>query len=283
MTSKIFLSVFCISAMCLMASCTKDPHWPPSHATKGDITGKVTIYDSLGRALSDHSGVRVTLDSSNLSTITDASGAYTFKKVKAGRYSFTYAKPGYGTYRIIRQLHAGSAQATQLPDADVGKIYDGPPVTSFAYFGLGGTPDNPRTVILIDFAYDMRLPTASVLYMDSSSALLPDTGAAFTKTNFRANIRYNAQQGYQFPTQYQTPEIDPEVIRADSVLLYSRFINFYLAFDNIRDIHYIDEQGRTIYPCTGAKLGQFNIQGSIFQWDPNNPNGNLKTVEKIKP
>ncbi|PSL33493.1 carboxypeptidase-like regulatory domain-containing protein [Chitinophaga ginsengisoli] len=258
MTSKTLLSLCCFVTVGVLFSCSKDQHSEP-YLKKGDITGKVIIYDSLGRALSNHSGVVVTIDSTNLSAITDSTGAYTFKKVKTGRYSFTYKKNGYGTYRIIRQLHAGGPP-TLLPVADVGKIYNGPPVSLFDYFGLG-SPDNPQVVTYTEFQSPMRLPTASVLYIDTTPAL--------TSTNFRAYIRYNAQQGFQNSMWYQTPDIDPHVIRADSILINARRLYFYLAFDNVRDIKYVDEQGRTIHPCTGTKLGSFMLSGSTFQENPN--------------
>lgn len=257
MTSKILLSLYCLVAVCLLFSCTKD-HWPPS-LKKGDITGKVIMYDSMGVALSNHAGVLVTIDSTGLSAITDATGAYSFKKVKAGQYNFSYSKEGYGTYRIIRQLHTGGTTATQLPDAEVGKIYDGPTVTSFDYFGLG-SPNNPQIVTVTSFASPMRLPAASVLYMDT----IPD----LSKTNFRGYIRYAALQGIQDSMYYWTPDIDPHVIRADSVLLKARHLYFYLAFDNLRDIKYIDEQGRTIHPCTGKRLGAFQLYGALFEENP---------------
>lgn len=267
MTSKIILSLFSLIAMYSLFSCTKEgppgPQGPPGdtgvYATlKGDISGKVMIYDSLGRALADHSGVVVIIDSTGLADTTDASGAYSFSQVPAGRYNFSYMKEGYGTYRIIRQLHPGGPQTTKLVNADVGQIYDGPEVTFFEHYGFG-SPDNPRIVTQMEFASPMRRPTASVLYIDTSANL--------SSTNFQANIKYYASMP---PSDmwYQTPEIDPEVIRADSALINARNLYFYVAFDNVRNIYYIDERGRTVYPCTGKRLGSFLLSGSTFTRTP---------------
>jgi len=117
----------------------------------------------------------------------------------------------------------------------------------------------------------MRLPTASVLYIDTTPAL--------TSTNFRATIRYNPLQGLQGSNWYQTPDIDPHVIRADSVLIHAFFLYFYLAFDNNRDIHYIDEQGRTVYPCTGKSLGAYRLSRSTFE---ENPYSSRKTGDNLR-
>lgn len=279
MTSKIILSLFSLIAIYSLFSCTKEgtqgPPGPPGDTgvyvpLKGDLTGKVTIYDTLGRALADHSGVVVIIDSTGLADTTDASGAYSFTDLPAGRYNFSYMKEGYGTYRIIRQLHPGGPQVTKLADADVGQIYDGPPVTLFFHFGFG-SPDNPRIVAYAEFASPMRIPTAAVLYIDTSSAP--------SKTNFKTNIRYHAATE-DSDMWYQTPEIDPEIIRADSSLINARRLDFFLAFDNLRNIHYIDEQGRTVYPCTGKKLGSFTLSGSTFIRTPNSAR---KTDDGIYP
>ncbi|PWV48155.1 carboxypeptidase-like regulatory domain-containing protein [Chitinophaga sp. S165] len=263
MTSKIILSLFSFIAIYSMFSCTKEgdpgPPGPPGDtgvylSLKGNITGKVIVYDTLGRALADHSGVVVIIDSTGLADTTDASGAYSFSDVPAGRYNFSYIKEGYGTYRIIRQLHPGGPQATKLADADVGQIYNGPPVTLFVLFGYG-SPDNPRITQYVEFESQIRKPVATVLYIDTS--------AAPSKTKFKTNIRYYSTWD-AYEAWYETPEIDPEIIRSDSSLINARTLYFFLAFDNLRNIHYRDEQGRTVYPCTGQQLGAFTLSGSTF-------------------
>jgi hypothetical protein len=267
MTSKIILSLFSLIAIYSSFSCTKEgtqgPPGPPGDTgmyvpLKGDIKGKVIVYDSLGIALADYSGVEVIIDSTDLKDTTDASGAYSFSDVPAGRYNFSYRKEGFGTYRIIRQLHPGGPQPTQLKDADVGQIYNGPPVTYFDYFGLG-SPNNPDIVVYVEFASEMRLPTAAVLYISNT----PDLSA----TNFKTNIRYN-RGFYESSNAFQTSPIDPNVIRADTTLLFAPDLYFYLAFDNVRRIYYIDEQGRIVYPCTGTRLGSFRLYGQLFARNP---------------
>jgi hypothetical protein len=263
MTSKIILSLFSLIAVYSLFSCTKEgppgPPGPPGDTgvfilPRGEIRGKVTVYDTLGRALADHSGVVVIIDSTGLKDTTDASGAYSFSNVPAGRYNFSYMKEGYGTYRIIRQLHPGGPQVTKLVDADVGQIYDGPPVTAFYLFGYG-SPDNPRITQYVEFAYQIRKPVATVLYIDTSSAV--------SKTSFKTNTRYYSTSN-DYGAWYETPEIDPEIIRADSSLINAHRLYFFLAFDNLRNIHYTDEQGRTVYPCTGQELAAFTLSGSTF-------------------
>ncbi|PWV48152.1 carboxypeptidase-like regulatory domain-containing protein [Chitinophaga sp. S165] len=251
MTSKILFSLCCIAAVCFMMSCKKDP--PPE--PEGIITGNVIVYDSTGTALTDHSGVIVTIDSLGLKDTTDASGAYNFNEVAAGTYNFSYSKAGYGTYRIIGQVHAGGTQATELPDADVGQIYYGPLVDYVTYMGFG-SPDNHQIYPYALFLAPMQVPTAFVLYFGVNGP---------SKTDFVTSTRdYLPTNDY--PTEYFNfnKEIDPGIIYGDTTLLNADGITFSLAFDNPRDIHYVDEQGRFIYPCTSPILGYFTLHSSTF-------------------
>lgn len=268
MTSKIILSLFSLIAVYSLFSCTKEgdpgPQGPPGDTgvfapLMGDIMGKVVVYDTMGNPLSDYSGVQVIIDSTGIDTVTDASGNFRFNQVKAGLYNFSFKKEGgYGTYRIVHQLHPGGPQPTKLANADVGQIYNGPPVTYFEAIVLG-SPANPQVVTYVEFSSPMRVPAASVLYISNT----PD----LSSTNFKANIRYYTPYIVS-DMWYETPEIDPNVIRQDSTLIYAKDLYFYLAFDNLKDIHYIDEVGRVVYPCTGTKLGTFKLSGQLFWRNP---------------
>lgn len=264
MTSKIILSLFSVIAVYSLFSCTKEgepgPTGPPGDTgvyvpLQGDIRGKVIVYDSSGKAVADYSGVIVTIDSTDLKDTTDASGAYYFSEVPAGRYNFSFSKEGYGTYRIIRQLHPGGRHPTQLADADVGQIYFGPPVQWLTYMGFGG-PQLHEIYPYVEFAAPMQLPTAFILYFGVHGA---------SKTDFVTSTR-DYVPTLDDPTVYFdfTNEISPSIIYGDSILANSNGITFSLAFDNPKDIHYIDEQGRTIYPCTSPILGSFVLGASAF-------------------
>lgn len=263
MTTKILLSICCFIAVYSLSSCTKDapqgPPGPPGDTgvyapLKGDIRGKVIVYDSTGTALTDHSGVIVTIDSTGLADTTDASGAYSFSQVPAGRYNFSYSKAGYGTYRIIRQLHPGGAQITQLANADVGQIYVGPSCLGAGPMTFGGGPENHEIFPYAEFSAPMQVPAAIVMYLSVGGD---------PKTDFVKALRnYLPANGY--PTTYAGPIISSYMIYGDSVLVNAHNITFSLAFDNPKDIHYTDEQGRTIYPCTGPIFGSFGLSASDF-------------------
>jgi hypothetical protein len=229
MNSKFLLSLCSVAAVCLMISCKKDP--PPE--PEGDITGAVIVYDSTGTALSDHSGVIVTIDSLGLKDTTDANGDYHFSNVPAATYNFSYSKAGYGTYRIIGQVHAGGTQATELPNADVGQIYYGPPVDYVTYMGFG-SPTNHQIYPYAVFLAPMQVPAAFVLYFGVNGP---------SKTDFVTSTRDYLPTN-DFPTEYFNfnMEISPSIIYGDSTLLNADQITFSLTFDNPKDLHSVDEQ-----------------------------------------
>jgi len=265
MTTKIIFSLCCLAAFYALSSCTKDElHGPPGPRgdtgvyvpLKGDISGTVAVYDSLGRALTNYSGVQVIIDSTDISTITGASGAYIFHDVPAGRYNFSFKKEGYGTYRIVRQLHPGGPQVTHLVNADVGKIYDGPPVvhSNVEYIG---TIHYPEVIPWAEFASPYRIPAASVIYVNNT----PDVSA----TNSKAAIRYPFNPNEHLPDLfYQPGPVNGGIIRQDTTLFKAEHLYMLLAFDNVRDIHYIDENGHIVYPCTGRPIVTFVASGYTF-------------------
>jgi hypothetical protein len=136
----------------------------------------------------------------------------------------------------------------------VGRIYDGPPVTHFEVITIG-TIHHPEIFPYVEFASPMRIPTASVLYISNR----PDVSS----TNSKASIRYTTN-AYAGDLYYQTYHINEGVIKADTTLLRAPHLYMFLAFDNLKDIHYTDEEGHTVYPCTGKPLGTFEATGSTF-------------------
>ncbi|MCF6406575.1 carboxypeptidase-like regulatory domain-containing protein [Chitinophaga filiformis] len=267
MTSKILFSLCCLVALYSLFSCTREdlqgPPGPPGDTgmyvpLSGDIRGSVIVYDSTGKALADHSGVIVTIDSTDLKDTTDASGDYNFSQVPAGRYNFSYSKPGYGTYRIIRQLHPGGAQATQVANADVGQIYYGPPPNYVTWMGFG-SPTRHEIYPYATFQAPMQIPAALVLYMTVHGS--PKTDFVTTQRDYIPIDNY--------PYEYFGSEISPYTIYSDTVLAKANTIYFSLAFDNPKDINYIDERGKRIYPCTSPILGSFGLS----PWDFSPPFG----------
>jgi len=68
---------------------------------KGQIKGRVTLYNEFLEHETDQSGTTLTLDGSAgpLSAVTDAEGRYLFTDVPTGTYHLVIEKPGFPSYK----------------------------------------------------------------------------------------------------------------------------------------------------------------------------------------
>lgn len=116
----------------LGSACKKTSTGPttPGYIPPGvDIKGTVNTYDDKGNALSDKSGVKVTIhcrgNDSTFTQTTDASGAYLFPIKSFGLYDVTYEKTGMGTYKYGASNYYNSGAPTApniLPTVQFGSL-----------------------------------------------------------------------------------------------------------------------------------------------------------------
>jgi hypothetical protein len=102
--TAIILGLF---TLCSITSCRVQTS-PPDSAT-ADVMGLV-VLDS-GMFLPTPSGVTVSLEGTNFSTITDDSGRFELKNVPGGTYNVRWSKPGYGDVRYIGAAIQGGGNA----------------------------------------------------------------------------------------------------------------------------------------------------------------------------
>lgn len=85
---------------------------PAGPSLSGQAIGFVTyIYDVNGLSLADKSGVTVSVDGTNISTTTDASGRYVLP-LTTGTYNITYSKPSYAISKYIGYQFVGGDNPT---------------------------------------------------------------------------------------------------------------------------------------------------------------------------
>lgn len=93
-------------------------------ANPGTITGKVRQFDESGNEYKTGlNTTTVSVDGSTLSTITDATGSYTFNNVPAGVYALSFVKNGAGLVKI-----------TQITLPGNGTVYGSPKIADNASF-----------------------------------------------------------------------------------------------------------------------------------------------------
>jgi hypothetical protein len=134
----------------------------------GDFRGAVVLYDSVGQAVQDKSGVRVELKGTQYSTMTDTGGFWVFHDLPTRVYSLTFSKSSFITrtdqftyvgggtlwyepqqgYMALRQppVFQFVFDAVVAPDSVEGKFYfhtTGMPPTNNAYGAVLAASTSP--------------------------------------------------------------------------------------------------------------------------------------------
>lgn len=74
-----------------------DPIEPLPEETAGPISGSVSLFSSRGLPELNE-GMTVSIEGTNLSTVTDRQGNYNFPSVPFGNYELKFEKEGFGTF-----------------------------------------------------------------------------------------------------------------------------------------------------------------------------------------
>jgi predicted heme/steroid binding protein len=93
--TAIILGLFALSSI---LSCRVQTS--PSESATADVIGQAML-DSNEIFLPNSSGITVSLEGTNYSTVTDDSGRFELKNVPSGTYTVRWSKPGYGDIRYI--------------------------------------------------------------------------------------------------------------------------------------------------------------------------------------
>lgn len=104
-TLKIFLFIYLVI---FFNSCNKEENT----FYTGNIIGFVNLVDENGNELIDKSGVKVSLDNTKYSVISNDIGRFAFTDIPAGTYNLTFDKEGFGIFkRFSYQFIGGNVPA----------------------------------------------------------------------------------------------------------------------------------------------------------------------------
>lgn len=114
---NLLLPIFCLSA--ILSSCKKEtvegpqgpqgPAGPGGSAPSGTLAGKAKQYDEFGvEYTSGLNTTTVSVDGTNMSAVTDASGNYSIPNVPPGVYNLSFTKPGAGLYKATQVTFPGN-------------------------------------------------------------------------------------------------------------------------------------------------------------------------------
>lgn len=98
----------------LIVSCgTKTNIITYSGSEPGNVKGTVKLFDTNGVAISDASGVKVSMEGTSYSTLTATDGTWELQNVPAGTYpSLMYSKAGFPTYKSYQSATQGNIDPT---------------------------------------------------------------------------------------------------------------------------------------------------------------------------
>jgi len=252
---------------CIIYSCTKeDVAGPPGPAgpagpngdsnMSGSIFGKVALYDSLGKPLTDYSNSTVLIEniSPQASRTTGTDGSFNFPSVPSGVYNLSISKPGFGTMKIFQFNHPGGINASQTGMISLGaKQSDWFDIRSLQVDTVN-TGTYKYLHITITLVHPQVLPTPMVLLYLSHQ---PGTG--------------NNSNDYVYRTNFFQSD--------DSTLVYSAFDNDPSAYsDNLNGIDYLyiaaaidnptlftyeDEAGNSVYPASGNLSNEVKVNNVL--------------------
>jgi hypothetical protein len=86
------------------------PQGPPGSTLSGDLSGFAFLLDYNLRQLTDHSGILVQLEGSQIQTTTSANGKWILANIPTGTYTIKFSKSGYGTLKEISYQFVGGGR-----------------------------------------------------------------------------------------------------------------------------------------------------------------------------
>jgi hypothetical protein len=107
-------------ALLLLLACNKNsnqhsmvvPDVVQAEKRRGNIIGSIRLVDMDGKSLEDGSGVKVTIDQTNVSATSNGNGKWSLDSIPFGTYDLTLSKPGFGSTRIMGVYHSALNHTT---------------------------------------------------------------------------------------------------------------------------------------------------------------------------
>ena len=93
---RIYIMIMVTCVLFMVTGCQKEEFIYP----KGDIVGFIDMVDRYGNELDDKSGVSVSIDGTDIKTITNELGRYKLTDVPVGTYKIIYKRSDFGALVI---------------------------------------------------------------------------------------------------------------------------------------------------------------------------------------
>jgi hypothetical protein len=238
-------TVLIIATCLLLMNCKKKE----TATLTSSVVGFVTLYDTKGNPLPSNSGVTVTIEGTNTSTITDSTGKYVISDLNLGENCFVYTKAGYGTWKKFSTF--GTAN------------------TSNPYFTTKVTllPICSRKIqslivkdSLNQWGDDFKIVSGTILPVaDSLNPICLyftfGNSTSFSFENTKYTLSTTVQSGsFRYVIQsYQVTDILTACGNSPYLISYCSNLpnNQYLYYNAMNTSYYDYDLGKTIYPTNG--------------------------------
>ena len=251
----------------LFESCSKvnvagpaGPPGPPGSGSDetllGPVHGKVMLYDTLGNAFADNSGVSVSFDHSSPATsaATSSDGGFTVPSLAAGIYNLTESKTGFGTMKYFGFNNTVGANISQT-----GLLSMGQQQTSWSDIlrldiDSSNYDQSHQYGLIVHLTHPHPIPDAEIVLYFSATPGAGNSNNAYTfRSNFFQQDDSTLVYTYFFATAFDESN---KLYNADSVY-------FSAALDNPKLLFYKDSTGNEVHPAAGKTSPEIKFKNIL--------------------
>jgi len=198
--------ILLLASAVLLSGC-KDEPGPAGPTLTGNIAGKIFLYKDNELHFADESGVKVSIEENNISTITKSDGTWQLSNVSAGIYTLVFSKTGFitGKYYNVQFVGGGTlywnyVYVSQIPNVRVSQLEIKPSSTSNNFYIQGkiSSADSLYRDVAIFFSKEPITISGTLAYLfEESTYLQPDSTSInddFTITDYYKNY-YSLSKG----------------------------------------------------------------------------------------
>lgn len=159
MRNNFFIAFAALMCFLLLNGCIKDEATAPTPIVTGDLMGTVQLRNETGDYAANHSAVTVSVEGTNLSSQTDASGNYSIRGIEEGNKIIVFSKNGYGTFKEEIRIYGNSTNRLtgidifELPSFDAKNLTGSLITGGFELKGsITNTSDALRGLVIFAFS-----------------------------------------------------------------------------------------------------------------------------------
>jgi hypothetical protein len=222
----------------------------------GTVLGKVSLYDSLGKAVTDNSGATILFENTNpqISITSAADGSFTSPVLSSGIYNASISKPGYGTMKLNHFQHTGGENPSQTGLIEMGQQPSA--LLDIKNLRVDTVTENTfhYMYITLTLAHPRNLPNTWVVVYFSHA---PGAGNQHNDYTYR-QLFYQQNDS----TIVYSP-FDADLTQFSDQFNNTNDVYISAAIDNPKIFTYTDSVGNQVYPATGKLSNEVKVYNNL--------------------